>query len=305
MIVGDDVYGGTYRYFETIARPRGIDIRYVDLATDPRTTLASVLAPDTRLVWFETPTNPLLKVIDIEAVTSVAHAHLGARGRPPVVVVDNTFASPAVQRPLRLGADVVLHSATKSLGGHGDVVSGVVATSDRAIAERLRFVQNAVGAVPGPLDCWLVLRGLRTLVLRTERQAANATSIARFLAGRDDVSAVLYPGLRRESGGDDISLAERQMRTPGGMLSFIPRQGGRHGRTAEERAVAIAGSTRIFTLAESLGGVESLIEIPAVMTHASVAGSPLAVPAALIRLSVGIESAADLVEDLRRALDAA
>ena len=221
-------------------------------------------------------------------------------------MVDNTFASPALQRPLELGADIVFHSATKYLAGHSDTVSGVAVTSRPEVAERLRFLQNALGAVPGPFDCFLVLRGLRTLALRAERHAANAQAVARFLAARDDVELVRYPGLvEGPHAHPQALLAARQMRAPGGMISFVPRAGGRHGRSARERAIAICESTRVFTLAESLGGVESLIELPAAMTHASVAGSPLEVPEALIRLSVGIEAAADLVADLRRALDEA
>src|SRR5487761_2497731 len=251
IVVGDDVYGGTYRFFERVARPRGI----------------------------------------------------GARD---VVVVDNTFASPALQRPLALGADVVFHSATKYLAGHSDTVLGVVVTSRDDVAEQLRFLQNAMGAVPGPQDCFLALRGLRTLALRAERHAANAQAVARFLAARDDVAWLRYPGLAEgRFAHPQAALAARQMAAGGGMVSFVPAAGGRHGRSARERAVAVCESTRLFTLAESLGGVESLIELPAVMTHASVATSPLEVPEALIRLSVGIEDAADLVADLAAALDEA
>jgi len=305
IVAGDDVYGGTYRFFEHVARPRGVDVRYVDLAGDPAAP-AVALSPRTRLVWFETPSNPLLKITDIAGVAAAVAGHAGARGEHPLVVVDNTFASPAAQTPLALGADIVFHSATKYLGGHSDVVNGVAVTSDADVADRLRFLQNAAGAVPGPMDCWLVLRGIRTLALRAERHAANASVVAAFLAARDDIERVAFPGLAEgPHAHPQAALAARQMRLPGGMLSFLPRAGGRHGRTARERAVAICESTRLFTLAESLGGVESLIEIPAVMTHLSVADSPLAVPEALIRLSVGIESARDLVADLRQALDGA
>jgi cystathionine gamma-synthase len=306
IVAGDDVYGGTYRYFEHVARPRGVDVRYVDLAGDAAAALAVALSPRTRLVWFETPSNPLLKITDIAAVAAAAAGYAGARGECPLVVVDNTFASPAAQTPLALGADIVFHSATKYLGGHSDVVNGVAVTSDEAVADRLRFLQNAGGAVPGPMDCWLVLRGIRTLALRAERHAANASEVAAFLAARDDIERVAYPGLAEGlHAHPQAALAARQMRLPGGIVSFLPRAGGLHGRTARERAVAVCESTRLFTLAESLGGVESLIEIPAVMTHLSVADSPLAVPEALIRLSVGIESARDLLEDLRQALDGA
>ncbi len=285
IVVGDDVYGGTYRYLERVHRGKGVDARYVDLAAGPD-VLWEALSDRTRLVWFETPSNPLLKVIDIAETVATVGRRAAEGGRRPLVVVDNTFASPALQRPLTLGADIVFHSATKYLAGHSDTIVGVAATSDAAVAERLRFLQNAMGAVPGPLDCFLVLRGLRTLHLRMERHGANAVAIAAFLEGRPDVATVHYPGL-------------------GGMVSFLPRDGGRHDRTADERAVAIAEATLLFTLAESLGGVESLIEIPAAMTHMSVAGSPLEVSPALVRLSVGIEDAADLIADLTRALDQA
>ena len=310
VVLGDDVYGGTFRYLERVARPRGVLTRYVDLGTDAAGVLGSALTEQTRLVWFETPSNPHLKVVDIAAVAAAVaapvRAHPGGARRRPLVVVDGTFASPALQRPLALGADVVLHSSTKYLAGHSDTVNGIVVTSDPEVAERLRFLQNAMGAVPGPFDCFLVLRGLRTLALRAERHSANAAAVAAFLAERGDVARVLYPGLRsgpHAHAGADV--AARQMAAPGGMVSFVPAAGGRHGRPAPERAVRIAESTRVFALAESLGGVESLLEIPAVMTHASVAGSPLEVDPALIRLSVGIESSADLVADLTHALDEA
>ncbi len=314
IVVGDDVYGGTFRFFERVARPRGVDARYADLAGDPAGALTAALTPRTRLVWFETPSNPLLKVTDIAAVAARVAGFAGARGERPLVVVDNTFASPALQRPLLLGADVVFHSATKYLGGHSDTVNGVVATSDAAVAERLRFLQNAMGAVPGPQDCFLVLRGLRTLALRVERHSANAMAVARALAARPDVAWLRYPGLTDgQHAHPGAAIAARQMRLGGpdgppafgGMVSFVPAPGGRYGRSARDRAVAVAERTRLFTLAESLGGVESLIEVPAVMTHASVAESPLEVPEALVRLSVGIEDADDLVADLLRALDEA
>ena len=305
VVIGDDVYGGTYRLFERVLRPKGVIARYVDLATDPA-NVRSVLSPRTRLVWFETPTNPLLKLVDIAGVAGAIAAHHGADGERPLVVVDNTFASPAVQRPLDHGADIVFHSATKYLGGHSDTVNGIVVTSRTAAAERLRFLQNAIGAVPGPFDCFLVLRGLRTLALRAERHASNAAAVAGFLAGRADVTSVRYPGLRTgPHAHPQAALAARQMRSAGGMVSFVPSSGGTHGRSARERAVAICESTRLFTLAESLGGVESLIELPAVMTHASVTGSPLEVDPALIRLSCGIEAEADLLADLKAAVDRA
>jgi cystathionine gamma-synthase len=285
IIVGDDVYGGTYRYLERVRRGAGVDARYVDLAGG-QDVLWEALSEKTRLVWFETPSNPLLKLVDIAETVATVARRQAEGGRRPLVVVDNTFASPAIQRPLLLGADIVFHSATKYLAGHSDTILGVAVTSDAAVAERLRFLQNAMGAVPGPLDCFLVLRGLRTLHLRMERHGRNAVAVVEFLDGRPDVAAVNYPGF-------------------GGMVSFLPAAGGRTGRTAAERAIAIAEGTRLFTLAESLGGVESLIEIPAAMTHMSVAGSPLEVDPALVRLSVGIEGVADLIADLARALDEA
>jgi cystathionine gamma-synthase len=284
IVIGDDVYGGTYRYLERVHRPKGIATRYVDL-TAGDDTLHEALNERTRLVWLENPTNPLLKVVDIAAVARVVRDAFGEDARPRIIV-DNTFATPALQRPLELGADVTFHSSTKYLAGHSDTIGGVVVTNDDALAERLRFLQNAMGGVPGPLDCFLVLRGLRTLHLRVERHSANAAAVVEFLRARDDLERVAYPG-------------------QGGMVSFVPRSGGPHGRDARGRAIAICEATRIFTLAESLGGVESLIELPAVMTHASVEGTPLEVPEALIRLSVGIEAARDLVADLREALDRA
>ncbi len=284
IIVGDDVYGGTYRYLERVRKPgAGISTLFVDLAGG-MDGLWEGLSERTRLVWFETPTNPLLKVVDIAAVAATLARREAEGGRRPLMVVDNTFASPAIQRPLTLGADIVFHSATKYLAGHSDTVLGVAVTSDDAVAERLRFLQNSMGAVPGPLDCFLVLRGLRTLHLRVERHGTNAAAVAEFLRGRPDVASVRYPGF-------------------GGMVSFLPAPDS--SRSAAERAVAIAEGTRWFTLAESLGGVESLIEIPAAMTHMSVAGSALAVDPALVRLSVGIEGVDDLIADLRQALDRA
>ncbi|HXG25985.1 MAG TPA: PLP-dependent transferase [Candidatus Binatia bacterium] len=302
IVVGDDVYGGTFRYLERVRRPDGVTPRYADLAADPDAMWES-LSERTRLVWFETPTNPLLKVVDIEGAAAVLRERYGD-GPRPLMVVDNTFATPVLQRPLDLGADIVFHSATKYLAGHSDTVIGVVVTRDAAVAEQLRFFQNAAGAVPGPFDCFLALRGLRTLPLRVGRHNLNASEVARFLATRDDVEWLSYPGLGNgPHAHPQAACAARQMRAGGGMVAFVPRA--RDGRSARDRAIAICESTRIFTLAESLGGVESLIEVPAVMTHASVAGSPLEVPEALVRLSVGIEGAADLIEDLRQALDRA
>lgn len=312
ILVGDDVYGGTYRYFERVHRPAGAgEARYVDLASGPD-ALWEGLTAATRLVWLETPSNPLLKVTDIAAVArTIGEFAAQSGGAAPLLVIDNTFASPALQRPLELGADVVFHSATKYLGGHSDTILGVAVTIDDEVAARLRFLQNAMGAVPGPFDCFLVLRGLRTLAVRMERHSANALAVAQFLASREDVAWVRYPGLADgPHAHPGAAVAVRQMRlgdkpAAGGMVSFIPAAGGPHGRSAAERAIAICESTRLFTLAESLGGVESLIELPAAMTHMSVASSSLAVDPALIRLSVGIEAVEDLVADLARALDGA
>jgi cystathionine beta-lyase/cystathionine gamma-synthase len=302
VVVGDDVYGGTFRFWDKVARPRGIETRFLELA-DGAAALPGALSERTRLVWFESPTNPHLKIVDIAAVSETVRGWRGARGERPLIVVDNTFASPALQRPLLLGADVVYHSATKYLGGHSDTISGVIALRDGSLVERLRFLQNALGAVPGPQDCFLVLRGLRTLGLRMARHSANGLAVARFLAARDDVDWVRYPGLADgPQAHPHAELAASQMAGFGGMVSFAPRAGS--GRSARDRAIAICEATRIFTLAESLGGVESLIEVPAVMTHASVADSPLRVEEALVRLSVGIEAADDLVDDLAQALDA-
>jgi cystathionine gamma-synthase len=284
VVVGDDVYGGTFRYLERVRKPgAGVTTAFVDLASG-MDALWEALSERTSLVWFETPTNPLLKTVDIEAVAATVERRAAEGGRRPLIVVDNTFASPALQRPLTMGADIVFHSATKYLAGHSDTILGVAATSDDAVAERLRFLQNAMGGVPGPLDCFLVLRGLRTLHLRVERHGTNAAAVATFLRDRPDVTWVSYPGF-------------------GGMVSFLPAAG--PSRSAAERAIAIAEGTTLFTLAESLGGVESLVEIPAAMTHLSVAGSPLEVDPALVRLSVGIEGVDDLIADLQGALDRA
>ena len=282
VVVGDDVYGGTYRYLEQVRKPgAGIETAFVDLSGE-LDTLWEAVSARTRLVWFETPSNPLLKVVDIPAVRELLDRRAAEGGGRPHIVVDNTFASPALQRPLTKGADIVFHSATKYLAGHSDTILGIAVTSDDAIAARLRFLQNAMGGVPGPLDCFLVLRGLRTLHIRMERHTTNAQAVTAFLGERSDVAAVLYPG-------------------SGGMVSFMAAASS--DRSAPERAVAIAEATTLFTLAESLGGVESLIEVPAAMTHASVAESALEVDPALIRLSVGIEGVDDLIADLRQALD--
>ena len=285
VIAGDDLYGGTYRYLTRVAGPRGIATRYVDLSSGPD-VLWEAMSERTALVWFETPSNPRLRTIDIAGVAEAVDRRAAEGGRRPLLIVDNTFATPAIQRPLSQGADIVFHSSTKYLAGHSDTIGGIAVTSRDDLAERLRFLQNAMGGVPGPFDCFLTLRGLRTLALRVERHSSNGAAVAAFLASRSDIAWSAYPGF-------------------GGMVSFIPAAGGRRGLTAAERAVAIAEATRVFILAESLGGVESLIEVAAAMTHGSVAGTQLEVDPALIRLSVGIEAAADLVADLTRALDSA
>ena len=280
----NDVYGGTYRLFSKVYEPKGYRFTYLS-AEQCNTELADHLGDDTALVWLETPTNPLLNVVDLRAAADAAHA-AGA-----LVVVDNTFASPYLQRPIEHGVDIVVHSTTKYLGGHSDLVGGFAATSDDGIAERLAFLQNSLGGVPGPFDAWLVLRGLKTLGVRMRAHGENAARVVDFLQGHPAVERVLYPGLPDHPGHD---IARRQMDGFGGMVSFLA--------PSEDEAVALVARTRIWTLAESLGGVESLIEHPARMTHASTADSPFATPANLGRLSVGIESAADLIADLDQAL---
>ncbi|HLE88820.1 MAG TPA: cystathionine gamma-synthase [Candidatus Limnocylindria bacterium] len=289
LILSDDAYGGTWRLADKVWSRYGVRTDAVDLTDLDALAAALATATAVRMVWVETPTNPLLKVVDISAVARLA-ASAGA-----LCVVDSTFATPFIQRPLELGADIVMHSATKYLSGHSDVISGLLATRSDDLAERLRFHQNAAGAVPSPFDCWLVMRGMRTLAVRMERASSNAAAIAAWLTQQPAISRVYYPGLADHP---QRALVERQMRLPGAMLSFELRGG-------EPAARGVAESTRLFTLAESLGAVESLIELPAVMTHASVAGSPLEVPAGLVRLSVGIEAADDLIADLAAALAAA
>jgi cystathionine gamma-synthase len=289
LILSDDAYGGTWRLASKVWSRYGVQTDAVDLRDLDALAAAMSEAPAPQMVWVETPTNPLLKVVDISAVVRLA-ASAGA-----LTVVDNTFATPFLQRPLELGADVVMHSATKYLSGHSDVISGLLATRRDDLAETLRFHQNAAGAVPSPFDCWLVMRGMRTLAVRMERASSNASAIAEWLAGRNEVSKVYYPGLPDHP---QHELATRQMRLPGAMLSFELVAG-------EPAARRLAEATRLFTLAESLGAVESLIERPAGMTHLSVAGSPLEVPAGLVRLSVGIEAVEDLIADLEAALQAA
>jgi cystathionine gamma-synthase len=280
----NDVYGGVYRMFSQVYEPKGYAFEFLP-AAEINTNLASHLDERTRIVWLETPTNPRLNLVDIRAAADAAH-QVGA-----IVVVDNTFASPYLQRPLDLGADIVLHSTTKYIGGHSDLIGGFVATNDPTIAERLLFLQKSLGAIPGPFDCWLALRGVQTLALRMRAHSANARKVAAFLDEHATVERVLYPGLSSHPGHE---IAARQMDDFCGMVSFLVE--------TEDEAVALVARTKVFKLAESLGGVESLIEHPARMTHASTAESAFAAPGNLIRLSVGIESADDLVADLEAAL---
>jgi cystathionine gamma-synthase len=278
-----DVYGGVYRMTTQIYEPKGYLFDYVPAEEFPN--LGAHLDDRTRMVWVETPSNPLLNIVDIRAAADAAHA-VGA-----MLVVDNTFASPYLQTPLALGADAVIHSTTKYLGGHSDVIGGFVATNDPTIAERLFFLQKSLGAVPGPFDAWLILRGIKTLAVRMREHCENARAVASFLAEHDAVERVYYPGLPEHPGHE---IAARQMRDFGGMVSFLAQ--------SEKDAHALAARTTIWKLAESLGGVESLIEVPARMTHASTADAPFAAPKNLVRLSVGIESVDDLVADLKQAL---
>jgi cystathionine gamma-synthase len=278
-----DVYGGVYRMTSQVYEPKGYVFDYLPAADFE--DLGSHLDERTRLVWIETPSNPMLNIVDIRKAADAAHA-AGA-----ILVVDNTFATPFLQRPLELGADIVVHSTTKYLGGHSDVIGGFAATNDPTIAERLTFLQKSLGAVPGPLDCWLVLRGIKTLAVRMRQHCHNAHAISGFLERNSRVQQVLYPGLPRHPGH---AIAARQMDDFGGMISFLAE--------SDEEALAIVARTKLFKLAESLGGVESLIELPARMTHASTADAPFAAPSNLIRLSVGLESPEDLLEDLELAL---
>lgn len=284
VLLSDDVYGGTFRLFAKILVNYGIDYDLVDLSDLERA--AGKLTKQTKFVWLETPTNPWLKVIDIKETADMAHS-IGAK-----LVVDNTFASPYLQRPLELGADVVVHSATKYLGGHSDVVNGLLVTKDVDFRDKMAFHQNATGATPGPFDCWLVLRGLKTLSLRMRAHSENAIAVAKFLQEHSKVERVMYPGLADHP---QHEIAKRQMNGFGGMVSFIAKGG-------YEAALDIVKRTKLFTLAESLGGVESLIEHPGAMTHASLAGSPIEMNSSLVRLSVGIESINDLLADLDQAL---
>jgi cystathionine gamma-synthase len=284
IVLPNDAYGGTYRLIARVFEPWGIEFTPAPLGD--LDAVRAAIRPTTRVIWDETPTNPLLGISDIAALADIAHA-AGAH-----LIVDNTFATPYLQRPLELGADVVVHSTTKYLGGHSDVVGGALITSDAEIAEKLGFHQNAMGAVAGPFDAWLVLRGLKTLGVRMDRHCANAERVVEFLAAHAEVRQIYYPGLPSHPGHE---IAAKQMRGFGGMISFRLRGG-------EEAALSVCKRAALFTLGESLGGVESLIEHPGRMTHASVAGSALEVPADLVRLSVGIEDAEDLIADLAMAL---
>ena len=284
VVLPGDAYGGTFRLVSKVYSRWGVEHTPVDLAD--LDAVRAAIRPTTRVIWCETPTNPLLNIADIAALAEIAH-QAGA-----LLAVDNTFASPYLQRPLTLGADVVVHSTTKYLGGHSDVVGGALVAADAGLGEQLAFHQNAMGAVAGPMDAWLVLRGIKTLGVRMEAHQANAAQIAEFLTGHPAVSSVLWPGLPDHPGHD---VAAKQMSGFGGMLSFRLAAG-------EEAALRVCERATVFTLAESLGGVESLIEHPGRMTHASAAGSPLEVPSDLVRLSVGIEDVEDLLADLDHAL---
>ncbi len=285
LVIPDDAYGGTFRLIDKVARPWGLD--HTSAAVSDLDAMRGAIEPGrTKLVWVETPTNPLLNIGDIEELAAIAH-DAGA-----LLVVDNTFASPYLQQPLTLGADIVVHSTTKYCGGHSDVVGGALVVRDLEIAERVGFHQNAMGAVAGPFDSWLVLRGLRTLGVRMDRHCDNAEKVVDFLVSHPQVSEVIYPGLESHPGH---RVASKQMKRYGGIVSFRV-QGG------EEHALEVCGRAEVFTLGESLGGVESLIEHPGRMTHASVAGTDLEVPGDLIRLSVGIETIEDLLADLERSL---
>ena len=285
VVLGGDAYGGTFRLIDKVYGASGHPWTAMDLTEPGR--LAREWPAGTAIVWAESPTNPAMAVVDIAAVAEIAHAH------DALLVIDNTFATPYLQQPLALGADVVVHSSTKYLGGHSDVVGGCIALDDDDLAAKIGFIQNAVGAVPSPVDCYLVQRGLKTLPIRMDRHSDNARAVVEVLTDHPAVARVLWPGLPGHPGHD---VAKRQMRDFGGMVSFVLRGG-------EPAAIAVVEATRVFTLAESLGAVESLIEHPGRMTHSSAAGSPLEVDPALVRLSVGIETAADLVADLRQALD--
>jgi cystathionine gamma-synthase len=285
VVIPDDAYGGTFRLIDKVFRHWGIE--HTAVAQSDLDAVRAAMRPTTRLVWCETPTNPLLTIADIAGLAGIAH-DAGAR-----LVVDNTFATPYLQTPLRLGADVALHSTTKYLGGHSDVIGGALITDDAELDEQVAFLQNGAGAVPGPFDAWLTLRGIKTLAVRMERHCDNAERVAAVLQAHPAVTGVRYPGLDTHPGHE---VATKQMRRFGGMVSFTVRGGA-------AVALAVCARTRVFTLAESLGGVESLIEHPGRMTHASTTGTQLEVPAELIRLSVGIEDAEDLIDDILAALE--
>lgn len=284
IVIPNDAYGGTFRLFAKVLTRWGVEFSVAN--TQDLATVREALRPNTRAVWVETPSNPLLGITDLTALAEIAH------GAGALLVVDNTFASPYLQQPIALGADAVVHSTTKYMGGHSDVVGGALVLADAALGEEVAYHQNAMGAVSGPFDAWLVLRGIKTLGVRMDRHSSNAEKVAELLAGHPKVSQVLYPGLPEHPGHD---IAAKQMKAFGGMVSFRVAGG-------EEAAVEVCNRAQLFTLGESLGGVESLIEHPGRMTHASVAGSALEVPADLVRVSVGIESIDDLLADLRQAL---
>ena len=285
IVIPDDAYGGTFRLIDKVFTQWGV--RHTPVALSDLDAVRAAITPDTKLIWVETPTNPLLSIADIAGIAEIAGTQQSTK-----VLVDNTFASPALQQPLTLGADIVLHSTTKYIGGHSDVVGGALVTNDEELDAAFAFLQNGAGAVPGPFDAYLTMRGLKTLVLRMQRHSENAAAVAEFLDGHASVDTVLYPGLPSHPGHQ---VAARQMHGFGGMVS-VRMKGGRHA------AEALCANTRVFILAESLGGVESLIEYPGAMTHASTAGSQLEVPDDLVRLSVGIEDIADLIADLEQAL---
>jgi cystathionine beta-lyase/cystathionine gamma-synthase len=287
VLAGNDVYGGTFRLFDKVLRRFNLEFTFAD-TTDPE-SVADALTPSTRLVWLESPTNPYLRITDLRAVAEIVHEH----PNKPLLVVDNTFATPYLQRPLELGADIVVHSMTKYLGGHSDVVGGAVIVKNTELAEKIYFLQNAVGAVIGPMDSFLVLRGIKTLPLRMDRHYENALAIVDFLENHPHVEGLFYPF---HNSHPQHKIAQAQMKNGGGMISFMVKGG-------KDAARKVVEATKIFTLAESLGGVESLIEVPAAMTHLSVAGSQLDVDPSLVRLSVGIENKNDLIDDLRQALD--
>jgi cystathionine gamma-lyase len=287
VLAGNDVYGGTFRLFDKVLRRFNLEFTFAD-TTDPE-SVADALTPSTRLVWLESPTNPYLRITDLRAVAEIVHEH----PNKPLLVVDNTFATPYLQRPLELGADIVVHSMTKYLGGHSDVVGGAVIVKNTELAEKIYFLQNAVGAVIGPMDSFLVLRGIKTLPLRMDRHYENALAIVDFLENHPHVEGLFYPF---HNSHPQHKIAKAQMKNGGGMISFMVTGG-------KDAARKVVEATKIFTLAESLGGVESLIEVPAAMTHLSVAGSQLDVDPSLVRLSVGIENKNDLIDDLRQALD--